>query len=142
MPIDLEIVTPTRLAFRAAVDSFTGPGAIGEFGVLPGHRPLLASLRAGVVRCIQGGKARKLAIGPGFAEVERDRVIVLTDAVVDPERIETSEERDEALRTARSERDAADARMKAWRGPITAGEFEEARLAYEWASARIDALTD
>ena len=95
MPITIEIVTPTQLVLRQIADSFTGPGTVGEFGVLPGHRPLLASLRTGVVRYTVGGSEKRLAIGPGFAELDNDRIIVLTDKVLDPAKLATSAERDD-----------------------------------------------
>ncbi len=141
MPLRIEIVTPTRLVFRGTADSFAGPGAIGEFGVLPRHLPLLAALRTGVVTCVEKGKTRKLAVGPGFAEVAHDRVLLLTDDAFDPESFATTGERDEALRAATAERDSADARMRSWTGPIDATEFVDAGRAYEWASARVGALT-
>ena len=140
MPITLEIVTPTQLVFRDAVDSFTGPGSVGEFGILPGHRPLLASLRAGVARYSQGGKERRLAIGPGFAELDNDRMIILTDKALDPAKL-AAEDREQELREAQAQRDKVDADIRAWTGPTTATEFEENRLALDWALARIAALS-
>ena len=89
MPITIEIVTPTQLVLRQTADSFTGPGTVGEFGVLPGHRPLLASLRTGVVRYSEAGVEKRLAIGPGFAELDNDRIIVLTEKALDPAKLAT-----------------------------------------------------
>ncbi|NMC72376.1 MAG: ATP synthase F1 subunit epsilon [Myxococcales bacterium] len=140
MPLTLEIVTPTRLVLRKQVDSFTGPGKLGEFGILPAHRPLLAALRAGLARYSEDGKEHRLAIGPGFAELDNDRIIVLTDEVFEPERLESPEERDEARRNAADDRDKADAAVRSWTGPVTADEFEENVLALEWARARLAAL--
>jgi F-type H+-transporting ATPase subunit epsilon len=140
MPITLEIVTPTQLVFRDAVDSFTGPGSVGEFGILPGHRPLLAALRAGVARFSQGGKERRLALGPGFAELDNDRMIILTDKALDPAKL-AAEDREQELREAQAQRDKVDADIRAWTGPTTATEFEENRLALDWALARIAALS-
>ena len=45
--IRLEIVTPRGRALLASVDEVTAPSVEGEFGVLPGHLPLLAALRTG-----------------------------------------------------------------------------------------------
>jgi len=140
MPLTLEIVTPTRLVLRKTVESFNGPGKLGEFGVLPAHRPLLAALRSGLARYVEDGKEHRLAIGPGFAELDNDRIIILTDAVFEPERLESPEEREEARRSAADDRDRADAAVRSWAGPVTAGEFEESVLALEWARARLAAL--
>ncbi len=54
--IQLEIVTPRGRALTASVDEVTAPSVNGEFGVLPGHLPLLAALRTGIVSYRQGGR--------------------------------------------------------------------------------------
>ena len=41
--ITLEIVTPDRSLVREDVDEVIVPGSEGEFGILPGHTPLLAT---------------------------------------------------------------------------------------------------
>ncbi len=140
MPLTLEIVTPTRLVLRKTVESFTGPGKLGEFGLLPAHRPLLAAMRSGLARYLEEGKEHRLAIGPGFAQLDNDRIIILTDEVFEPERLTSSEERDEARHAAVDDRDKADAAVRSWTGPTSADEFEESVLALEWARARLAAL--
>ena len=140
MPITIEIVTPTQLVLRQTADSFTGPGTVGEFGVLPGHRPLLASLRTGVVRYSEAGIEKRLAIGPGFAELDNDRIIVLTERALDPSKLATPEDRQTEIHEAEAERDRADAALRAWTGPVSASEFQENQLALEWAQARLGAL--
>jgi F-type H+-transporting ATPase subunit epsilon len=140
MPITIEIVTPTQLVLRQTSDSFTGPGTVGEFGVLPGHRPLLASLRTGVVRYSSAGVEKKLAIGPGFAELDNDRIIVLTERALDPSKLATPEDRQAEIQEAESARDRADAALRAWTGPVSASEFQESQVALEWAQARLAAL--
>ncbi|RMF72936.1 MAG: F0F1 ATP synthase subunit epsilon, partial [Acidobacteria bacterium] len=49
--IHLEVVTPERRVFERDVDEVILPGALGMFGVLPGHAPLLSELQAGVATC-------------------------------------------------------------------------------------------
>jgi F-type H+-transporting ATPase subunit epsilon len=61
------------------------PGEEGDFGVLPHHIALLATLRPGTltVAGIEGGvgEARKSwKIGLGFAEAGPDRVTILTES--------------------------------------------------------------
>src|ERR1700733_10204988 len=87
--IELEIVTPRGRAFAAPVDEVTAPSVHGEFGVLPGHLPLLAALRTGIVTYRQGSETTRCAVGPGFAEAGPDRLVILTDdyaerAQIDP----------------------------------------------------------
>ncbi|MBI5488460.1 MAG: F0F1 ATP synthase subunit epsilon [Deltaproteobacteria bacterium] len=140
MPITIEIVTPTQLVLRKTVDAFTGPGEIGEFGVLAGHRPLLASLKAGIAKYSEGGAEHRLAVGPGFAELDNDRIIVLTEKALDPAKLATPEDRQAELASAEADRERSDAALRAWTGPVGASEFQEAQLALEWAQARLSAL--
>jgi F-type H+-transporting ATPase subunit epsilon len=78
----LEIVTPDGVKLSEAVDALTAPGADGEFGVLPRHRPLLAALTAGILTYTKGNVTESVAIGAGFAEVVDDKAVVLTDQFV------------------------------------------------------------
>jgi F-type H+-transporting ATPase subunit epsilon len=87
--IQLEIVTPRGRALVAAVDEVTAPSVHGEFGVLPGHLPLLAALRTGIVTYRQGNETKRCAVGPGFAEAGPDKLVLLTEdyterAQIDP----------------------------------------------------------
>jgi F-type H+-transporting ATPase subunit epsilon len=77
--IQLEIVTPRGRALVASVDEVTAPSVHGEFGVLPGHLPLLAALRTGIVSYRQGSDTRLCAVGSGFAEAGPDKLLILTD---------------------------------------------------------------
>ena len=51
------------------MDEVVLPGVEGEFGVLPGHTPLLAVLQTGRMWYRQGTEKRFLAVSMGFAEV-------------------------------------------------------------------------
>jgi F-type H+-transporting ATPase subunit epsilon len=77
--IALEIVTPRGRALQASVDEVTAPSVQGEFGVLPGHLPLLAALRTGIVTYKESGETKRCAVGAGFAEAGPDRLVILTD---------------------------------------------------------------
>jgi F-type H+-transporting ATPase subunit epsilon len=77
--IQLEIVTPRGRALVASVDEVTAPSVEGEFGVLPGHLPLLVALRTGLVSYRQGSETKRCAVGQGFAEAGPDKLIILTD---------------------------------------------------------------
>jgi F-type H+-transporting ATPase subunit epsilon len=79
--VTLEIVTPQGLALKEEVDDVAAPSVSGEFGVLPGHLPLLAALRTGIVTYHKGGQEKKLAVAEGFVEVKDDRALLLTDKV-------------------------------------------------------------
>jgi len=87
--IRLEIVTPRGRALTADVDEVTAPGVEGEFGILPGHLPILAALRTGIVNYRRGTETKRCAVGAGFAEAGPDKLVILTDdyterAQIDP----------------------------------------------------------
>lgn len=77
--IHLNVVTRERKIIDAEVDEVILPASDGEIGVLPGHTPLLATLRIGQLRYRTGTKVERLVISWGFAEVLPDRVIVLAE---------------------------------------------------------------
>ena len=79
MPIQLEIVTPERLAYSDTVDSVQLPGSEGELGVLPHHAPLVSTLGVGELRIRKGGSEESFAIVGGFLQVRPDRVMVMAE---------------------------------------------------------------
>jgi F-type H+-transporting ATPase subunit epsilon len=80
VPLQLEIVTPERLAFSGPVDSVVLPGIEGELGVLPHHAPLLAMLGVGELRLRREGSAEEsFAIVGGFVQVRPDKVVVMAE---------------------------------------------------------------
>ncbi len=101
--LSLEIVTPDGVKLSERVNELTAPSVEGEFGVLPGHIPLLAALKTGIVSYKQGGDVHRVAVGAGFVEVLNDRALLLTDRFIkkddiDPVRARLDlKEADEAL---------------------------------------------
>ena len=112
--ISLEIVTPDGQALLTQVSELTAPSVDGEFGVLPGHRPILAALRTGLVSYIADGQATRVAVGTGFVEVFGERAVIMTDkfckkADVDAVRVRLAlKEADQALDSFSGEPDSAE----------------------------------
>ncbi|MEJ2201334.1 MAG: F0F1 ATP synthase subunit epsilon [Desulfuromonadaceae bacterium] len=75
----LELVTPYKKALSEEVDEVTAPGTLGEFGVLPGHTPLLTTLKIGELSYRMGNEIFHLAVNWGYVEVENDKVMVLVE---------------------------------------------------------------
>ena len=86
--INLTVVTRERKILEAEADEVELPASDGEIGILPGHTPLLATLRIGQMRYRQGSTVERLVISWGFAEVLPDRVIVLAERGFLPEEID------------------------------------------------------
>lgn len=84
--LTLEMVTPYRQVLSTQVDEVTLPGTVGEFGILPGHTPLLTTLKIGELTYRDSGESVHVAVNWGYVEVEDDKVTVL---------VETAEKADE-----------------------------------------------
>ena len=81
--VAFELVSPDRLLMSVEADAVAMPGMEGDFGVLPGHAPLISALRAGVIT-IEGGSEgpEQVYIAGGFAEVAAERLTVLAEDAV------------------------------------------------------------
>jgi F-type H+-transporting ATPase subunit epsilon len=80
--IHFDLVSPEKLLFSGNVHQVDVPGAEGDFGVLAGHAPLMATLRPGIMTIHRdGGPLRMVVIG-GFAEVNPEGLTVLADQAV------------------------------------------------------------
>lgn len=78
-----ELVSPSKLLVSEQVSMVTVPGAEGDFGALPGHAPLLSTVRPGVIEVtVDGVVTRKVYVAGGFAEVTADRVTVLAEEAI------------------------------------------------------------
>jgi len=86
--ISLTVVTRERKFIEIDVDEVVLPASDGEIGVLPGHTPLLTTLRIGTLRYRAGTTVERIVISWGFAEVLPDRVIVLAERGVLPAEID------------------------------------------------------
>ncbi|MFI5314267.1 MAG: ATP synthase F1 subunit epsilon [Myxococcota bacterium] len=131
MALSLSIVTPSRAVLATEADSVVAPGSEGELGILPGHAPLLVALKPGVVRYTAAGRASRIAIAGGFAEVTQERVTVLAPSAETPEQIDAAEAETRRARAAQ----ALDAAGIA----APAEQLAELREALEFAQARVDA---
>ncbi len=86
--IDLEIVTPKGKALTVSVDEVTAPSVQGEFGVLPGHLPVVAAIRTGIVTYRIGAESKRVAIGPGFAEAGQNKLLILAEEYAERQSID------------------------------------------------------
>ncbi len=80
MGLVVEIVTPEKMLYSGEVEEVVAQGVLGEFGVRPGHTPLLVALEPGRMLLKEGGKSETYAAGGGFAEVTEKKVILLVDS--------------------------------------------------------------
>ncbi len=105
----LSVLTPDEMVLEQQVDEVTIPGLLGEFGILPGHVALISATRAGVLSYRSGSERGRLAIGPGFAEVDgKGAVVVLAQKALRSNQIDlATAESDEDRAWAQAQADAA-----------------------------------
>ena len=84
----LEMVTPYKQVLAVDVDEVTAPGTLGEFGILPGHTPLLTTLKIGEFTYRQGNELFHVAVNWGYVEVENDKVTVLVETAEPADQID------------------------------------------------------
>jgi F-type H+-transporting ATPase subunit epsilon len=78
--LHLKVVTPTRLLVEAEVEAVFLPTLEGQIGVLPGHRPLFVGIGRGRLIYRENGGEDSFAIRGGYAQVQPEKVVVMTEA--------------------------------------------------------------
>jgi len=87
--LEFELVTPERLLFSEAVEMVVVPGTEGNFGVLPGHAPLISTIRPGMIEIYEGQNVtRRIFVVSGVAEVTAERCTVLADEAALPDTLD------------------------------------------------------
>ena len=83
MALKFELVSPEKLVFSGEVNQVDVPGAEGDFGVLEGHAPTVATLRPGILTVHAAGGSQRIVVLGGFAEVSASGLTVLADVAED-----------------------------------------------------------
>jgi F-type H+-transporting ATPase subunit epsilon len=79
MALHFELVSPEKLVFSGSVDQVDVPGLEGDFGVLEGHAPMVATLRPGILTVHLSDGAQKIVVLGGFAEVSDKGLTIVAD---------------------------------------------------------------
>ena len=85
-----DLVSPERLLFSGAVTQVDVPGEEGDFGVLAGHAPFVATLKPGVLTIFGDGAPRRIVVRGGFAEVGPEGLTVLAEEATPVEDIDAA----------------------------------------------------
>ena len=114
--VEFELVTPERLVVSRGVDMVVVPGTEGDFGVLPGHTPMISTVRPGIVNVYEGREiVERMFVAGGFAEVTAARCTVLADRAVAVDELDRAAT-EQTLKDARedlADADTDDARAEA-----------------------------
>ncbi len=127
--LEFELVSPEKLVLSAPVEMVVVPGEEGDFGVLPGHAPMMSTIRMGVIATYEGGNIdKRIFVAGGFAEVTQERCTVLAEEAVALDAIDRTEA-DARVTDARqamtsaiddAERETAEARLVIAEGLLAA----------------------
>ncbi|RMD87772.1 MAG: F0F1 ATP synthase subunit epsilon [Alphaproteobacteria bacterium] len=110
-----ELVTPERRLLDMHVAHVVVPGAEGDFGVLPGHAPVISTVRPGLIEIFETepGEAKRLFLKGGFAEVGPDGLVVLAEDAIDPASVDRAQLETEIRNAGEDLADAGDDRERA-----------------------------
>jgi F-type H+-transporting ATPase subunit epsilon len=85
-----ELVSPERLLFAGEVSQVDVPGEEGEFGVLAGHAPYIATLKPGLLTIHGDGAPQRIVVRGGFAEVGTTGLTVLAEQATPASEIDSA----------------------------------------------------
>ena len=119
--LHFELVSPERLLSSGKVAMVVVPGAEGDFGVLPGHAPVMSTIRPGAIAIYEADSntlTRRIFVDGGFAEVTPEGLTILAESAtpvsdIDPAKVATDLA---AARTAGNEK--AIARLEAMQAAV------------------------
>ncbi len=77
--LHFSLVAPERELYSGDVDQVIAPGTEGQFGVLAGHAPFMATLQEGEVTVLDGSARRTFTIRGGFADVTAGGLTILAE---------------------------------------------------------------
>lgn len=91
--VQFELVTPERLVLSAEVEMVVVPGTEGNFGVLPGHSPLISTIRPGMIEIYETRPtvSERIFVVSGIAEVTAERCTVLAEEAMAPSELNRAE---------------------------------------------------
>ena len=80
MTIHVDIVSAEAEIFSGLAEMVFAPAVMGEVGVLPGHAPLVTTLKPGEVRVrLPGGEEQSFYVSSGMLEIQPHVITVLSD---------------------------------------------------------------
>lgn len=81
MTVQVDIVSIERSIFSGLAEFVVAPAEMGEVGIYPGHAPMIARLKSGIVRLRIPGRhdEETVYISSGMLEVQPRRITILSD---------------------------------------------------------------
>ncbi|MDF1498418.1 MAG: ATP synthase F1 subunit epsilon [Patescibacteria group bacterium] len=79
MKINLQIITPEKVAYKGEADQVTLPTREGEITILANHIPLISTMKHGELCIKNGNEEIPMAVCNGFVEVKKNNITIMTD---------------------------------------------------------------
>ena len=98
--MQFDLVSPERRVASLDVTSVQIPGADGDMTAMPGHAPLITTLRPGILRVESTGGTQEYVVTGGFAEIGENLSVLAERAL--PREEMTQETFDAFLEEARA----------------------------------------
>ena len=98
--MQFDLVSPERRVASLEVTSVQIPGADGDMTTMPGHAPLITTLRPGILRVESTGGTQEYVVTGGFAEIGENLSVLAERAL--PREEMTRETFDVILEEARA----------------------------------------
>jgi F-type H+-transporting ATPase subunit epsilon len=127
----VNLVTPKGVVAHTDADSVQAPGELGEFELLPGHVPMLTTLKPGVLTI--GSKARaRYAVSSGYLRVDpAGAVEILVEQAL--------QGKDVDVEAAKNDLKSAEADLAKWGDKSHDGDYVNLSQRAGWARACLDA---
>ena len=129
--LDVNVVTPKGVIAHEDSDALTAPGEEGEFELLPGHTPLLAALKPGVLTIGEKVKSR-YAVSSGYLRIDpAGSIEVLVEQAVLGADVDVD--------VAKADLKTSEAELAKWGDQPADAEFRNVSYRALWAQAQLDA---
>jgi F-type H+-transporting ATPase subunit epsilon len=133
--LQLEIVTPSGLALSREVLEVEAPTLDGAIGVLPGHLPLLAAVRTGLVQLKpRGEEPLQFAVAHGVFEVAGSKALLLAERFMRKEDVD--------IVTVRARFKEVGDELQAWSGDLDDPRRIELIEEEQWLAAQLELIGD
>jgi len=121
--VEFELVSPEKLLVSQPVTMVVVPGAEGTLGVLPGHAPMIVTVKPGVIDIYGNDMAtvtQRIFVAGGFCEITADRVTVLAEEAADLEALRRQDKETLEKQIADLAEDLEDAKTEVERHAVEA----------------------
>jgi F-type H+-transporting ATPase subunit epsilon len=129
MSLNVRVITPDKVVWDASAEEIILPSSTGQLGILTDHAPLLTALDIGVMRLKIDGKWNSIVLMEGFAEVENNKVTILSNGAEEASNIDSASAQLELEKVSLSVEQA-----------VTKKEKIEAAIKLRKAKARLQAI--